>query len=356
MYGLRPTRQEILRRYRDCATKLGRVPGEETFCKMSGISRHHIYHYWPRISDLTLEACGARNQFNAAVPEAKLFADYARICLHLKKIPGRNELLITARELGMRLGGVSDRFGTLAAFDLRFRDWLLESSGEESACGLGNAELRAILSFPGWQRPAGPKPAPPCPPAKWPREFLPIGLQYLDELAQGEVPPDTVSDEPACTLFERGCANAFSALGFDGLQSAPAQTDAAQIHEARPGAPGLWIARPEDYGVILQTKLRRRGEALHANNQAFPDFIAKLAVQLEQDGIGKSYLALVSSEFDAGDLKQLTHALAGSRTRGLTLFFASALMRIVEESIQNRCRFHLGEFEKTLFGNRIVSA
>lgn len=351
MYGIRPTREQILRRYRDCARKLGRLPGELVFSKMAGISRPHIAYYWPRISDLSLEACGARNDYKSGLPDAELFAEYARLCLHLKKIPARNEMRIATRELGTRTGGAPIRFGSVAEFHRRFRDWLEQSSGdgstrgEGSACGEGDAELRAILSYPGWERAAGPKPVPPPPPTKWSRRFLPIGLQYLDELAQGEAPPCIVSGEPAGTLFERGCAEAFSALGFYG-----------KIGPAKAGVPRLWTARPYDYGVVLLTKLRRRGEALNADNPAFPGFIASLALQLEQDGIGKSYLAIISSEFDDGDLEQFSDAFSRSRIRGVALFFASALMRIVEESIRDRFRFHLGEFEKMLFGNRIVSA
>jgi len=352
MYSIRPTRERILRRYRDCARKLGRPPGELVFSKMAGISRPHIAYYWPRISDLSLEACGARNDYKSGLPDAELFAEYARLCLHLKKIPARSEMRIATRELGTRTGGAPNRFGTGAEFHRRFRDWLEQSSGdgsagaEGSARGEGNVELRAILSYPGWERPEGPKPVPPPLPTKWSRAFLPIGLQYLDELAQGEGPPYMVSDEPAYTLFERGCAEAFSALGFYDRR----------IGLAKAIAPRLWTARPYDYGVILQTKLRRHGEALNADNPAFPGFIASLALQLEKDGIGKSYLAMISSEFDDGDLKRFSDAFSGSRIRGVALFFASALMRIVEESIRDRFRFHLGEFEKMLFGNGIVSA
>lgn len=55
-----------------------------------------------------------------------------------------------------------------------------------------------------------------------------------------------------------------------------------------------------------------------------------------------------------GDLGKLTNALSSSPIRSANLLTASALMRLVEDSIRNRSKFSLGDFERQLFAHKVI--
>lgn len=207
---MRRSREEILDVYRACQAKLGRAPGKEAFCKMSGIKLSEINYYWPRPSALIEEAGFQPNELQSKLPDDVVFQDFARVCLHIGKIPTHNELRIAQRELGTKTFTAYTRFGSNSEFHARFNQWLQTSS----------PELKPILQFAGWNistSPEVPAPATPTDTAIFPglRPFLPASLQYLETLARGERPPFESSDLAAATLFERKTADAFRCMGFE---------------------------------------------------------------------------------------------------------------------------------------------
>ena len=117
----RRTRDEILGIFRACQAKLGRTPGRDALCKLSGLKESEIDYHWPRYSALVQEAGAEANQFASKLPDQQVFQSYARVCLHLRKIPARNELRQAARELNLSTPHAYDRFGSIAEFDSRFR-------------------------------------------------------------------------------------------------------------------------------------------------------------------------------------------------------------------------------------------
>jgi hypothetical protein len=178
MSRVRPSREEMIERYRACVRKLGRAPWLALFCKTADVLPGHVFYYWPRIGDLAKETGAKPNEFVTAIPEDALFEDYARICLHLNKIPNRNEVAIATRELGTRTSALYKRFDSASKLDKRFRDWLLN----------GPEKFQAILSLPGWTRTGRLKANRPTAPLLSFHPFLPACLQYLDALARGELP------------------------------------------------------------------------------------------------------------------------------------------------------------------------
>lgn len=337
MVHARLSREEILERFRACVHKLGRAPGMARFCKTAHVTQADVFYYWPRLGDLAKEVGAAPNRFNTAMPETELFTDFARVCLHLGKIPNRNELRIATRELGTRTHNAFERFGTTSAFDARFRDWL----------GTGPGEFQGILSFPGWQRTGRTKAAPSSQRVYPFAPFLPAGLQYLDALARGELSPHDREGEPVHVLFERKCGDAFRALGFEVMQ----------LGQGKGRAPDLVaLARPARYGVIIDAKSRKDGYVLATDDRVFFEYVTRGAQRLKEDGIEKAYLVIVGPSFRETDLRKLVEYLTGSAVRGITFILATALMRMVEDSIRERYAFTLADFEKTLFGNRILLA
>jgi hypothetical protein len=85
--------------FRASCVKLGRVAGRQSFCRLTGIKPAEISYYRPRHSALTEEAGVRPNQLTARLSDEEVFREYARVCLHLGKIPTHNELRITQREL-----------------------------------------------------------------------------------------------------------------------------------------------------------------------------------------------------------------------------------------------------------------
>jgi len=337
MTKTRPSREEILESYRACEKKLGKPPGLSLFCKTSGISQADVFYYWPTIGHLTREVGSTPNQFITAMPEDELFSEYARVCLHLKKVPSRNELRIATRELNTRTHIVYGRFKTISEFDQRFQQWL---SGKPD-------DLKIILSFPGWRNKSLIKNNAVKPVFLAIHPFLPSGLQYLDMLSRGEMPQNESSDLSLNVLFERKCGDAFQALGFD-VKHLGQGKGRVPDHTA--------LARQYKYAIIIDAKVRKQGYVLGTDDRTFQEYVLRSTLDLKKDGIEKIYLAIVGSQFRESDIKKLSEYLAGSEIRGITFFTAQALMRVVQESIRDRSTFTLADFEKLLFGNRIVAA
>jgi len=211
-YPMRRTREEILDIYRACQAKLGRAPGKEAFCKMSGIKPSEINFYWPRPSPLIKEAGFQPNEFQSKLSDVVVFQDFARVCLHIKKVPTDRELRIAQRELGTKTFTAYKRFGNSSEFLTRFSQWLQTSS----------PELKPILQFAGWHSPASSDNQDAATSTDRPifpgvRPFLPASLQYLETLARGERPPFESSDLAVATLFERRAADAFRCMGVRGI-------------------------------------------------------------------------------------------------------------------------------------------
>jgi hypothetical protein len=172
-------------------------------------------------------------------------------------------------------------------------------------------------------------------------------LQFLETLSRGELPPQEAPAQSATALFESRCADAFQALGFD----------ITRLGQGHGRAPDFLATVPRfRYGIIVDAKSRREAYVLRTDDRTFFEYVANFCSRLKNEGIEKSYLAIVASAFRDSDLKKLAEYLAGSDIRGITFFTARALARVVEESIRNRLSFTLGEFEKLLFSNRIIAA
>lgn len=76
---------------------------------------------------------------------------------------------------------------------------------------------------------------------------------------------------------------------------------------------------------------------------------------MQRQGFDKLYFVVVGPSFKDGDLKKLTEYLADSPIRSVDLLTASALMRIVEESIRERNQFSLERLSRDLFGHKVFT-
>ncbi len=338
---MRRSREEILDIYRACQAKLGRAPGKETFCKMSGIKLSEINYYWPRPSALIEEAGFQPGEWTVKLPDDVVFRDFARVCLHIGKIPTHNELRIAQRELGTKTYTAYKRFGSNSEFHARFSQWL----------GSSSPELKPILEFEGWSLPVLPDnhaSAVPEDRAAFPglRPFLPASLQYLETLARGERPPFESSDQAVATLFERRTADAFRCMGFE-------ISTLGQGTGRKPDA--LALASRERFAIIIDAKVRSNGYILGTEDRKFLEYARTQGSELKRQGFENLYFVVVAPSFREGDLKKLTEYLSDSPIRSVDLITASALMRFVEESIRERSRFSLSDFGQQLFGNKIVA-
>lgn len=333
------SREEILDLFRACEKKLGQSPGMARFSKMSGVKEGEVYYYWPRISALAEEAGAQANKFDNRLPNETVFREYARICLHLRKIPTRNELEIAQRELGTKTSTVNRRFGGNKEFDVRFRDWL----------GTAEPEFRQILEYDWWRlAKADRQPRSSAITGLSPglHPFLPYCLQYLDVLARGEQPPFETSDLNISTLFERRTADAFRSLGFE----------ISPLGQGTGRKPDFIARAPRDrFAVIVDAKVRSGGYLLGTEDRKFLEYARQQGAELQRQGFEKLYFVVVGPSFKDGDLKKLTEYLADSPIRSVDLLTASALMRIVEESIRDRNQFSLERLSRELFGHKIFS-
>ena len=208
MASTRPSREEILELFKACQTTLGKPPGTQVFCKMAKLKPAEVTYYWPRHSALVREAGSEPQEFGSKYSDDEVFADFARVCQHLAKVPSQNELRIAQRELKTKTSTVYSRYRTIEEFQNRFRNWL--------ECS--NNEFKKILHFDGWSRSKTEDIElvhPDVVASPYLHPFLPGTLQYLEVIARGEMPPYEASDLAVSTLFERRTADAFRCLGFE---------------------------------------------------------------------------------------------------------------------------------------------
>jgi hypothetical protein len=95
---------------------------------------------------------------------------------------------------------------------------------------------------------------------------------------------------------------------------------------------------------------------LGTEDRKFLEYAQNHGAELQRQGFEKVYFVVVGSSFKEGDLNKLTDALSSSPIRSVQLLTASALMRLVEESIRGRSKFLLSDFERELFAHKIVDA
>src|SRR6266705_170681 len=177
---MRRSRQEILELFQACQSKLGRTPGAPAFLKTGGVKNSEVLYYWPSHGALAKEAGGQPNKFKGRLDDNVVFEGYAKICLHVGKVPSRGEYRIAERDLNTQTHSVYTREGSIRAFREKFRAWLPSARDE----------LKVILAFTGWpDAPLPPKAAAKraCPEPHL-HPFLPACLQYLEVLARGEAP------------------------------------------------------------------------------------------------------------------------------------------------------------------------
>jgi hypothetical protein len=338
---MRLSKTEILDRYRACRQKLGKAPGSAIFCKTADVKLADIFHYWPRFTDLVKEAGEISPGWNLKIPDEELFEEYAKVCLHLGKIPTIPELRIATRQLKTRTHRVRHRYGTIAEFDQSFHKWLEGQSGD----------IRKILYFAGWDRKSKP-PKLASDPESTPsvnysfHPFLPACLQHLEMLARGEVPANEDRNQSAAILFERRCADAFRCLGFEIENFGQGKGRVTDF---------VALAHRERFAVIVDAKSRSEGYVLGTEDRKFLEYAIKHGRELQSKGFEKIYLAIVAASFREKDLEQLTTYLTNSPIRSADLIAATALIRIVEESIRDRYSFNLSKLDTIFFGNKIIS-
>jgi hypothetical protein len=66
----------------------------------------------------------------------------------------------------------------------------------------------------------------------------------------------------------------------------------------------------------------------------FLEYAQNHGAELQRQGFEKVYFVIVGRSFKEGDLKKLTDALSASPIRSVNLLTASAVMRLVEDSIR----------------------
>lgn len=340
----RRSREEILESFKACAAQLGRTPGKHEFEQKTGIKESEVLYYWSKPLALAEEAGLQANKFNIEkVPDAVIFADYARVCSHLQKIPTRGELRIAQRQLGTRTHRVYERYpGGIHEFQTHFKSWLQTAP----------SKLQSISKFDGWYRsskngePRSEAAVNESSPHPGLRPFLPATLQYLNTLARGETPPYEPPESDTALLFERRTADAFRCLGFE-VKSMGQGTGR--------NADSLAIAPRERFGLIIDAKARSNGYVLGTEDRKFLEYAKSHGTSLQRQGLDRLYFVVVGPSFRENDLQKLTENLSESPIRNVILLTASALMRMVEDSIKYRSTFTLLELEKKLFGNKVIS-
>ncbi len=339
----RLSKTEIVDRFRACCQKLGETPGFTRFCKLAGVRKKDVDYYWPRFSDLAKEIGVVPQEWEKKIPDSELFAEYAKVCLHLGKIPTLNELKIATRQLQTRTHSVRQRFNSIVELDRQFRVWL---EGQSS-------ELRIILDFPGWNRvlPGNTKQdatnhaALASIPFRF-HPYLPSCLENLEILARGEVPSNEDPEQSAAALFERRCADAFQCLGF---RIEPFGQGKGRV------ADFIAKADRERLALIVDAKTRSEGYNLGTEDRKFLECAIIHGRNLQAEGFDKIYLVIVAAMFRERDLNQLAAYVTNSPIRSVDLITASALIRIVEESIRERHVFALDQLDRILFGNKIIT-
>ena len=263
--------------------------------------------------------------------------DYARICIDIQCIPNQRQYRGVQRKLGTRTHTVETRFeGGLEEFQLRFRQWLSTQP----------PELRIVLDFTGWRSPKGldsdaeKSSTIRAEPSFHP--FLPASLQYLDVLSRGDRPPIDLSEQPISTIFERRTSDAFRCLGFDISQLGQGTGRNADV---------LALAQKERFAIIIDAKVRSAGYVLGTEDRKFLEYARSHGAELQRKGFERLYFVVVGPSFKEGDRKKLMDALSESPIRSATLLTAADLMRLVEESIRDRSKFSLLDFERRIFAS-----
>ncbi|MGH7140356.1 MAG: hypothetical protein ACREHD_31860, partial [Pirellulales bacterium] len=173
---------------------------------------------------------------------------------------------------------------------------------------------------------------------------LPAALGDLAQLACGW---SRGGSTPVSTLFERRCAEAFRALGFE-------------VQELGQGcgrvADCLAVAPQERFAVIIDAKVRRRGYALGTDDRQFCEYAIRHTRELTLSGIERVYFAVVGHGFRPDDLDKLAGFMAGTPIRSVVFIEAEALMRLVDASIAHRREFRLADLDRLLFGNKIIES
>ncbi len=171
---------------------------------------------------------------------------------------------------------------------------------------------------------------------------LPAGLGDLAQLACGWSRGGLT---PVSILFEQRCAEAFRSLGFE-------------VRELGQGcgrvADCLAVAAQERFAVIIDAKVRRRGYTLGTDDRQFCEYAVRHTRELTLTGIERVYFAVVGHGFRQDDLDKLAGFMAGTPVRSVVFIEAEALMRLVDESIAQRREFRLADFDRLLFGNKII--
>ncbi len=338
----RRSREEIIDLFRACAAKLNRTPGKSEFERKCGVSETDIRrHFWKSGYTELAEAAGLPpNTLTQRLEDDQVFEDYAKICLHIARIPSEAQLRGATRELGTKTWSVKTRFtGGTTEFQERFRQWLATRP----------PELQKIADFDGWLTPRTPNgvvrnlPVVRAEPSFHP--FLPASLQYLDVLARGVRPPFDSSDQSVPAIFERRTADAFRCLGFEISQFGQGTGR---------NADALALAPRERFAVIIDAKVRSTGYVLGTEDRKFLEYARSHGADLQRQGYENLYFVVVGSAFKEGDLRKLADALSSSPIRSADLLTASALMRLVEDSIRDRSKFSLGEFERQLFAHKVI--
>ena len=120
-------------------------------------------------------------------------------------------------------------------------------------------------------------------------------------------------------------------------------------------ADALALAPRERFAVIIDAKVRSAGYVLGTEDRKFLEYARSHGAELQRQGYENLYFVVVGSAFKEGDLRKLTDALSSSPIRSANLLTASALMRLVEDSIRDRSKFSLGDFERQLFAHKIIA-
>jgi len=172
--------------------------------------------------------------------------------------------------------------------------------------------------------------------------YLPTALCDLEHLACG-LSNDALT--PVSILFEQRCADAFRCLGFD-------------VRELGQGcgrvADCLAVAPAERFAVVIDAKVRRRGYTLATDDRQFCEYATRHTRELAMSGIERVYFAVIGRGFRQQDLDKLAGFMTGTPIRSVAFIEAEALMRLVSESICKRREFRLADFDRLLFGNKII--
>lgn len=336
----RRSKQEILELYQLSMKEKGRSIGRQSFCEWANLKQSELNYYWPRHSDLIIEAGGQPNTLNSKSSEDLLFNEYARVCLHLKKIPTSDELKIADRSFGSKTSPLRNRNKKELLFE--FRNWLLNESAPE---------YKSILDFSGWEISSGSIQristdnitVVPSPVLQKVHPFLPTCLVNLTALARNEN-PDNNDNSQTSLIFERRCADAFRAIGFEVTNLGQGKGRSADY---------LAISRSDGYAVIVDAKAYTDGYYLKTEDRKFKEYVERHTEEMQRLGIKRCYLCIISSSFRSQDITKLGAALANSAIKGFSLWTAKHLMDTVEQSIKERWQFSLKNLESKFFSNSI---